>query len=433
MRVSVQEVEVGPFLVDLTTGRVQRDGIELTLRPQAFRALKTLIQNSGLYVDYDRMIAEAWDGIVVSRHTVDVTVGEVKKALQEFGSWITHRPKLGYRLEIPKSEDLVRKGWHFWNRRTREGFEKAVACFQDAALADGTDFRAYEGMCASYLLLGTYGMRQPREVYKLFLDAYSRAVALCGLTPELRAHFAHGLHIFERKFDEAEAEFLEVQRERPSITRVYGHLAMLYIAVGRFDDALKAIAQGYKVDPLWPLLPATEISVLFFSRKFESAVACGKRALELHPYVQIGRCLYAEALEYAGRIEEALREYRMACIMFPGLLWLRPLEAACLAKNGRKVQATEILAGIENIRAAEYVDAYYMAQLYDALGMRNAAFQELERAYDENSVTLCLLDVDPKLDALRQDARFEKLRDKVFGQTGRLNPLDSWQRSSTPA
>lgn len=433
MRFSVQEVEVGPFLVDLTTGRVQRDGIELALRPQAFRAFKTLIQNSGLYVDYDRMIAEAWDGTVVSRHTVDVTVGEVKKVLQEFGSWITHRPKVGYRLEIPKSEDLVRKGWHYWNRRTREGFEKATACFQQAALEDGSDFRAFEGLAASYLMLGTYGMRRPRDVYRLFQEAYAQAVGLCGLTPELRAHLAHGLHVFERKFAEAESEFLEVMRQRPTITRIYGHLAMVYIAVGRLDDAHKVIEQGYKVDPLWPMLPATEVSVRFFGRDFESAIASGKQAVELHPYILIGRCLYAQALEFAGRIEEALQEYRLACIMFPGLLWLRPLEAACLARHGRKIEACEILTDLENIRANEYIDAYYMAPLYDALGMRNLAFQELKRAYDENSVNLCILDVDPKMDSLRRDPRFEQLRKSLFSQTEPLNPSDSWQKSTVRA
>ncbi len=427
MRFSVHEVEVGPFLVDLTTGRVQRDGIELPLRPQAFRAFKTLIQNSGLYVDHDRMISEAWDGVVVSRHTVDVTVGELRRVLQEFGSWIIHRPKLGYRLEIPKSEDLVRKGWHFWNRRTREGFEKALACFEEAAIEDGSDFRAYEGMSASYMLLGTYGMRAPRDVYQPFLDAHSRAVALCGLTPELRSHMAHVLHIFERKFAEAEAEFIKVIQERPSLSRVYAHLAMLYIAEGRFEDARRTIEQGYRVDALWPLLPATEISMLFFARKFESAVECGKRALELHPFVQIGRCFYAQALEYAGCIEEALREYRLTCIMFPGLLWLRTLEAACRARHGHKAEAGRTLEEIQAVRTDEYVDAYYMAPLYDALGMRDAAFAELERAFEENSATLCLLDVDPKMDDLRSDPRFERVAQKVFSLS------DSLQRSSARA
>src|SRR5215831_1735376 len=119
MRFSVQEIEVGPFSVDMTTGRVLRDGVEQGLRPQAVRALKVLIQNSGQYVDYDRMIAQAWDGNVVSRHTVDVTVGEIKKALHEFGNWIVHRPKVGYLLKVPKSDELVRRGHHFWSRRTR--------------------------------------------------------------------------------------------------------------------------------------------------------------------------------------------------------------------------------------------------------------------------------------------------------------------------
>src|SRR5712691_8477169 len=74
MRFSVLEVEVGPFLVDLTTGRILRDGIELGLRPQAFRVFKTLIENRGQYIDHDHMIEAAWDGTIVSRHTVDVTV-----------------------------------------------------------------------------------------------------------------------------------------------------------------------------------------------------------------------------------------------------------------------------------------------------------------------------------------------------------------------
>jgi len=122
---------------------------------------------------------------------------------------------------VPKSEDLVRKGWHFWNRRTREGFEKAAACFRQAVLKDAADFRAYEGLAVSYLMLGSYGMRPPRQMYQLFLDTHSRAVALSGLTPELRSYRAHGLHFFERKFAEAESELLQARREKPTLSTVY--------------------------------------------------------------------------------------------------------------------------------------------------------------------------------------------------------------------
>ena len=64
MRFAVTEVEVGPFLVDLTTGRILRDGIELGLRPQAFRVFKTLIENRGQYIDHNHMIEQAWDAVV---------------------------------------------------------------------------------------------------------------------------------------------------------------------------------------------------------------------------------------------------------------------------------------------------------------------------------------------------------------------------------
>ena len=417
MRVCSQEVEVGPFLIHLTSGCVFRDGNELPLRPQACRVLKTLIENRGQYVDYEHMIKEAWDGTVVSRHTVDVTVGEVKKALQEYGSWITHRAKVGYRLDVPKSEDLVRKGWHFWNRRTREGFEKALECFEAASLQDGTDFRVYEGLAASYMMLGTYCMRPPSSVLQPYLDAIERATALTGMTPELRVIRAHGLHVFERKFVQAEAEFLQALREKPTITRLYGFLAMLYTAMGRSSDAMETIARAYKVDPLFPVLPAVENSVQFFARNYEAAIECGRKSLELHPYILVGRCYYAEALDYAGHVEEALKEYRMACALLPGLTWLRILEAACLAKNGRKSEAEVIRKEIEETRKTEYIDAYYMAILYDALGLRNRAFEEFNRAVAENSITLCLLNVDPKLDELRKDARFAALRQRVFPST----------------
>src|SRR5262249_1699859 len=156
-----------------------------------------------------------------------------------------------------------------------------------AALEDGTDYRAYEGLCVSYLLLGTYGMRMPREMYGLFLESYERAVALSGLTAELRSHRAPGLHLFERKFEKAGSKFRQAIKEQPGLTFSYVRLAVLYAGIGRFELAFDALKEARKVDPLWPLLPSTEVSLHFLNRDYDSAIACGKAAIELHPYIQI--------------------------------------------------------------------------------------------------------------------------------------------------
>src|ERR1700678_3559185 len=132
----MDQVSFGPFLVDMAGRRLRRGNSELELRPQAFRALNVLIRNTGRYVPHEQMIREAWEGISVSPNTVAVTIAEVKKVLQEYGSWIRCRPKLGYTLEVPRAEDLIKKGWHFGERRTCEGFEKALACFEQAAEED---------------------------------------------------------------------------------------------------------------------------------------------------------------------------------------------------------------------------------------------------------------------------------------------------------
>jgi tetratricopeptide (TPR) repeat protein len=410
----VNQVSFGPFSLDTATMQLSRGGAHLKLRPQAFQALQVLINHGGQYVNYEQLIQEAWGGNVVSRHTVATTIGEARTALGEYGSWISYRPKLGYRLQVPDSDDLIRAGWHLWNRRTREGFEKALRLFRRAADETGADFRGFEGAAHCYIMLGSYGMRPPREMYGGFLEAHARAVALCGWTAELRSVHGYGLHMFERRFGEAEAEFRQAQREKPDLATTYVRLALLYSTLGRLDDALEIAAQGRKIDPLFPPLAATEVFIHLCRGDYGAAIASGKRGLELHPYLHLGRAYYAQALEYAGRMKEALAEYRLARVIAPDISWLTILEARCLAKSGQIEMAEEIVEELIETRLTEYVDAYYMALLLDALGHRDDAISELERAIEENSATLYMLDVDPKIAPLRADRRFGLLRNKLF-------------------
>jgi DNA-binding winged helix-turn-helix (wHTH) protein/Flp pilus assembly protein TadD len=406
----MSEVRFGPFLLDPSSSRLLRDGVEVKLRPQAFQALLTLVRHSGQSIGYEQMMAEAWEGTFVSRHTVDVTIGEVRKSLGEYGRWITHRPKVGYCLEVPASEELVRMGWHYWNRRTREGADRAIECFKRAATECETDFRAFEGLSTCYLMLATFGMRAPSEVYDDFLEAHARAVDAGGLRPELRCNRAHGLHMFEHRLEEATAEFEQTLQERPTYGTALVRSALLYATLGRLDKSLEALDRASQAEPLLPTLPATLVLVRIWRGELGDAMEQGRKAVELHPYLQISRVNYAMALECAGRLNEALEQYQLGSVMSPNLPWTRALEATCLAKMDRADDARRILGDLEALRQTEYVDAYYMAMLRDALGQRQEAFDELERARRENSAFLYSIDVDPKIDGLRADARYARIR-----------------------
>jgi tetratricopeptide (TPR) repeat protein len=407
------EVPFGPFVLHASETRLLRDGVEVRLRPQAFHALRVLLLHSGRSIAYEQMIAEAWDGTFVSRHTVDVTVGEVRRSLGEYGRWITHRPKVGYCLEVPTSDELVRKGWHFWNRRTREGADRAIECFTKAAAECPGDFRAWDGLSTCYLMLATFGMRAPRDVYRQFLDAHDRAVEVGGLRPELRCNRAHGLHMFERRYLEAEAEFLQTLQEKPTFGTACVRMALLYATLGRLDEAIEVLDRAYQVDPLLPTLPAAAVNVRVWKREFDTAIEVGRKAVELHPYLQISRANYALALECSGQLEEALAQYQLGSVMSPDLPWMRALEGRCLAKMDRQADARLILDELDEVRRSDYVDAYHMAIFRDALGQRDEAFSELERACEENSAFLYAIDVDPKIDDLRADRRFATVRRRL--------------------
>ena len=184
---------------------------------------------------------------------------------------------------------------------------------------------------------------------------------------------------------------------------------MLYTSLGRLDDALAIVARGHEADPLFPLLPLMETTVRFFRREYAAAAALGTTLVELHPYLQVGRAFYAQSLEFSGRPDEALRQYKMASLMSPDIGWLRALEATCLAKMRRGREAWAILEELEHIRATEYVDAYFMAILRASLEQQDQAWAELERAYAESSAWLWTFSVDPKLDYFRGDPRYSRI------------------------
>jgi DNA-binding winged helix-turn-helix (wHTH) protein/tetratricopeptide (TPR) repeat protein len=404
------EFTFGPFSLSTTACRLTRDGAQIRLRPQAFHALRVLLQHLDAFVDYETMIAEAWEGTHVSRHTIDVTVAEVRRQLGEYGRWIVHRHKFGYALEVPSSDGLVRQGWHFWSQRTRTGCERAIDCFKRAIGESPSDFRAFEGLSASYLTLAIFGIQCPLEAYPRFLEAHNQAVTLSGLRPELRCNRAFGLGVFERSPVEAEAEFLRTLEERPSIAPAYARLGMLYGSLSRFDEALDVIHRGKELDPLLPTLAASEVLIRCWMRDFDTAVELGSHSIELHPYLQVIRVNYAQALQFAGRHDEALAQYQIASIMSPDVPWLRALEGTCQALLGRRRDARSMLEGLEALRRSQYIDAYYMGVFRAALGQPGEAVAELERARAENSAWLYTLDVDPQFDGLRRDASFRRLR-----------------------
>lgn len=409
-RAVTTELRFGPFAVNTDASTLSRDGVELRLRPRVFHALRVLASRPGAFVGYEGLMADAWEGTHVSRHTIDVTLAELRRHLGEYGRWVVHRQQRGYALVVPGADDLVRRGWHFWSQHTRAGYDRAIEYFTRATGDSPSDFRAFEGLSVSYLTVAVAGLRCPIDTYPRFLAAHDQAVRLSGPRPELCCNRAFGLFAIEQRPAESEVQLLRLLDAVPSLATACVRLGLLYGSRGRFDEALAMLGRSRRLDPLQPTLASTELLVHCWRRDFAAAAALGREAVALHPHQPVLRATYAQALERSGHPDEALAQHRIAVVIAPDVPWLQALEGACLAALGRPSRARQTLARLDARRRSEYVDAYFMAVLQSALGRPREALEELQRALAEQSSQLYALEVDPQLDALRAEPGFRRLR-----------------------
>jgi serine/threonine-protein kinase len=88
---------------------------------------------------------------------------------------------------------------------------------------------------------------------------------------------------------------------------------------------------------------------------------------------------------------------------------------------GKQSEARHILGQLTEEAKARYVSAYAFAVIYLALGEKDQALDWLEKAARDHAGTFInLVKVDPYLDPLRGDPRFEALVSKIL--SGSVGP-----------
>jgi hypothetical protein len=84
--------------------------------------------------------------------------------------------------------------------------------------------------------------------------------------------------------------------------------------------------------------------------------------------------------------------------------------------SGNRTEAMKIRDQLETISKQRYVSAYSFALVYLGLGDKEEALRYLEKGYqDRAGEVLRFVKVEPILDPLRGDPRFEALVQKIVG------------------
>jgi hypothetical protein len=86
---------------------------------------------------------------------------------------------------------------------------------------------------------------------------------------------------------------------------------------------------------------------------------------------------------------------------------------SALAAAGKDNEAEEVLRELRGQTATRYVPPYYIALVCAALGQGDLAFESLHQASEDRALDMRFLRVDPALDSLRSDPRFDALLRKI--------------------
>ena len=311
--------------------------------------------------------------------------------------------------------ELYLKGRFFWNKRTGPDLRKAIAYFNQAIAKDPNYALAYAGLADAYVLLPPYGAASALESFPQAEAAAKKALELDDALAEAHTSLAQVLVSYDFDFEGSTREFERAIALNPNYATAhhwYGSGPPL--SLGEFDRAIAELKRAQQLDPLSLIINADLGSGFVTARRYDDAIAQLRKTIEMDPHFYYAHWNLGEALELKGQLREAFAEYKKAAELNDDPLVLS-LVAQAEAKLGQRDDARKILKQLEQLATRRYVGNYAFALVHIALGEKEKAIEDLEHAYrDRVGPDIALLKVDPMLDPLRGDPRFEALVAKIF-------------------
>jgi tetratricopeptide (TPR) repeat protein len=214
-------------------------------------------------------------------------------------------------------------------------------------------------------------------------------------------------------WSQAEAEFKRAIELNPSYSSEHRLYAATLVTLSRHGDALEQINQAMRLDPLSLPNNAEVVRTLYYARDYDRAIEQATKAMQLDPeyyrtHFWLAR-VYAQKKMYREAIAESEKVLRAMPDSNVGWTEL----AYGLAAAGRLPEARTILQRLEDKAQREFVPAYNLAVIHIALNEKDVALNDLQKAYQERDWAMMVLAVEPRLDPLRSDPRFQELLRQV--------------------
>jgi len=287
---------------------------------------------------------------------------------------------------------------------------KSRQYFEQAIQIDPNYAPAYAGLADSYW---NDISLPPREAMAKARDYALRAVALDEALAHAHTALATVRFYGDWSWAEAEHEYQRALQLNPGDAEAHRMYSVFLAAMGRADDAQAQVRAAQELDPLSNENNTTAGWDLFCARRYDEALQQCQRALELTPNNDNAHACFSYAYLGKGQYPQALDESMKAWTLSGEETVWEVLTGRIYAQEGDKAKARQVLAQLLKRSRQTYIPPYFSAVLYASLGEKESALRWLDEAYTERDLYLTGMKVDPALDPLRSDPKFQELARRV--------------------
>jgi len=303
------------------------------------------------------------------------------------------------------------KGRYYWNKRTDDGFKKAVQYFQAAVEKDPEYALAYSGLADVYSLLSDYGIEPGTETRPKAKAAALKALEIDDQLAEAHSSLANVLSLVEWNFHDAEKEFKRAIELNPNYATAFQWYSNSLCSRGEFEKSMTMIKKAQELDPLSLIITENVGWQLYSGDKYDEAIRQFQKTIDLDPS-------FFPAIRDMGLTYLQMKKYPEAERQFQQAMLLSPKDASTTlpllyAYSGKKDQSRMLLDDVLKNARDTYIAPCFIAQIYSALDDRDQAFLWLNKALEVGDTNIVNLTTDPLYKNLRSDPRFEDLKKRI--------------------
>jgi TolB-like protein/Flp pilus assembly protein TadD len=299
------------------------------------------------------------------------------------------------------------KGRFFWNKRTGEGLNKAVAEFGQAVNLDPNFALAYVGLADSYALIEQYLGTPSSETMPKAKSYASRALEIDDSLAEAHTSLAF-IYYAMWEWDASDREFRRAIELKPNYSTAHHWYYVFLRDTGRLNEAIEQINIAKDLDPLSLVISVSFARAQFLLGNDVAGIELTTKLIELYPEYGPNHMTLGAAYVRQGRKNDGLAEMTKAYELDPSPSALANLAYAS-AVAGKLHDANRMLKDLTAKYERREMLARDVAIVYIGLEDHEKAFEWLEKDFASRSSELAAITSMQEFDPIRSDPRYVSL------------------------